>query len=410
MLLVHANYAAAARCLGSPYRPSAGSLRRGRHRPSVIHNSQQGHGSSTDCAHAAMDAALVDFVNGLPSLSCALVSTYDDLADGKAVVEAAQHVLGCDASEAHAALEALSGVDAGRLERREVRAQLDALDALRRKRQTPAGPVPRAVTTAPHARDKALCDACRDLCGDEVAADVAEALRPPDPRALCDAAARRHRSLVVVELAARVLRKSGASKAEVKPIAKDRWELTGTDRQRFSSGAAVSNVRRALAALRSSRILDQKMRLRCAVPASAVAAGDAEALRRVVRVALDALAKGAAYDSSESDVEAPRASPPPSSPPPKRPSPSCDEPPPPPPPRPRPPRATPPSQPPPPRPRPPLSRSRTPQRGELRSTSRFVPVRTAATRQREVSRPRRQGSPVRPLRGLAGAQACRARP
>ena len=32
----------------------------------------------------------------------------------------------------------------------------------------------------------------------------------------------------------------------------------------------------------------------------------------------------------------------------------------------------------------------------------------AATRQREVSRPRRQGSPVRPLRGLAGAQACRA--
>ena len=33
-----------------------------------------------------MDAALVDFVNGLPSLSCALVSTYDDLADGRAVV------------------------------------------------------------------------------------------------------------------------------------------------------------------------------------------------------------------------------------------------------------------------------------------------------------------------------------
>ena len=35
-------------------------------------------------------------------------------------------------------------------------------------------------------------------------------------------------------------------------------------------------------------------------------------------------------------------------------------------------------------------------------------VRTAATRQREVSRPRHQGSQVRPLRGLAGAQACRA--
>ena len=114
---------------------------------------------------------------------------------------------------------------------------------------------------------------------------MAEALRPPDPRALCDAAARRHRSLVVVELAARVLRRGGAAKAEVRPVAKDRWELAGTDRQRFSSGAAVSNVRRALAALRSSRILDQKMRLRCAVPASAVAAGDAEALRRVVRVA-----------------------------------------------------------------------------------------------------------------------------
>ena len=92
-------------------------------------------------------------------------------------------------------------------------------------------------------------------------------------------------SLVVVELAARVLRKGGAAKAEVKLVSKDRWELTGTDRQRFSSGAAVSNVRRALAALRSSRVLDQKMRLRCAVPASAVAAGDAEALRRVVRVA-----------------------------------------------------------------------------------------------------------------------------
>ena len=37
-----------------------------------------------------MDAALVDFINGLPSLSCALVSTYDDLADGRAVVEAAR--------------------------------------------------------------------------------------------------------------------------------------------------------------------------------------------------------------------------------------------------------------------------------------------------------------------------------
>ncbi len=135
-----------------------------------------------------MDAALVDFVNGLPSLSCALVSTYEDLEDGKAVLEAAQHVLGCTEADAHAALEALSGVDAGRLERCEVRAQLDALDALRRKRQTPSGPVPRPVTTAPHARDKALCDACRDLCGDEVAADVAEALRPPDPRALCEAA------------------------------------------------------------------------------------------------------------------------------------------------------------------------------------------------------------------------------
>ena len=96
----------------------------------------------------------MDFVNGLPSLSCALVSTYDDLADGKAVVEAAQHVLGCSEADAHASLEALSGVDAGRLERCEVRAQLDALDALRRKRQTPSGPVPRAVTTAPHARDK----------------------------------------------------------------------------------------------------------------------------------------------------------------------------------------------------------------------------------------------------------------
>ena len=140
-----------------------------------------------------MDAALVDFVNGLPSLSCALVSTYEDLEDGKAVIEAAQHVLGCAEADAHASLEALSGVDAGRLERCEVRAQLDALDALRRKRQTPSGRVPRAVTTAPHARDEALCDACRDLCGDEVAADVAEALRPPDPRALCDAAARRHR-------------------------------------------------------------------------------------------------------------------------------------------------------------------------------------------------------------------------
>ena len=43
----------------------------------------------------------------------------------------AQHVLGCTADEAHAALEALSGVDAGRLDRCEVRAQLDALDALR---------------------------------------------------------------------------------------------------------------------------------------------------------------------------------------------------------------------------------------------------------------------------------------
>ena len=219
-----------------------------------------------------MDAALVDFVNGLPSLSCALVSTYDDLADGKAVLEAAQHVLGCSEADAHASLEALSGVDAGRLERCEVRAQLDALDALRRKRQTPSGPVPRTVSSAPHARDKALCDACRDLCGNEVAADVAEALRPPDPRALCDAAARRHRSLIIVELAARVLRRGGAAKAEVRPVSQGRWELTGTDRQRFSSGAAVSNVRRALAALRSSRMLDQKMRLRCAVPASAVAA------------------------------------------------------------------------------------------------------------------------------------------
>ena len=362
MLLVHASYAAAARCLGSPSRLSAGSLRRGRHRPSVIPDTLTTRTpEAARLRTAAMDAALVDFVNGLPSLSCALVSTYDDLADGKAVLEAAQHVLGCSEADAHASLEALSGVDAGRLERCEVRAQLDALDALRRKRQTPSGPVPRAVTTAPHARDKALCDACRDLCGDEVAADVAEALRPPDPRALCDAAARRHRSLIIVELAARVLRKSGASKAEVKLVSKDRWELAGTDRQRFSSGAAVSNVRRALAALRSSRILDQKMRLRCAVPASAVAAGDAEALRRVVRVALDALSKGNIPDSSDSDVEAPRASPPPSSPPPKRPSPSCDEPPPPP--RPRPPRATPPSQPPPPRPRPPLSRNRTPQRG-----------------------------------------------
>ncbi len=334
-----------------------------------------------------MDAALVDFINGLPSLSCALVSTYDDLADGKAVVEAAQHVLGCTEADAHASLEALSGVDAGRLDRCEVRAQLDALDALRRKRQTPSGHVPRTVTTAPHARDKALCDACRDLCGNEVAADVAEALRPPDPRALCDAAARRHRSLVVVELAARVLRRGGASKAEVKLVSKDRWELIGTDRQRFSSGAAVSNVRRALAALRSSRMLDQKMRLRCAVPASAVAAGDAEALRRVVRGALDALAKGHIPDSSDSDVEAPRASPPPSSPPPKRPSPARDEPPPPP----RPTRATPPSSvPPPPRPRPPLSRNRTPQRGELRSTSQFVPVRAAATRERP--RPRSAAS------------------
>ena len=126
----------------------------------------------------------MDFVNGLPSLSCALVSTYEDLADGKAVVEAAQHVLGCTEADAHASLEALSGVDAGRLERCEVRAQLDALDALRRKRQTPSGPVPRAVTTAPHARDKALCDACRDLCGDEVAADVAEACGRPT-RELC---------------------------------------------------------------------------------------------------------------------------------------------------------------------------------------------------------------------------------
>ena len=36
-----------------------------------------------------MDAALVDFINGLPSLSCALVSTYEDLEDGKAVIEAA---------------------------------------------------------------------------------------------------------------------------------------------------------------------------------------------------------------------------------------------------------------------------------------------------------------------------------
>ena len=44
-------------------------------------------------------------------------------------------------------------------------------------------------------------------------------------------------------------------------------------------------------------------------------------------------------------------------------------------------------------------------RGSRRASER---VRTAATRQREVSRPRRQGSPVRPLRGLAGAQACRA--
>ena len=62
-----------------------------------------------------MDAALVDFVNGLPSLSCALVSTYEDLEDGKAVIEAAQHVLGCSEADAHASLEALSGVDAGRL-------------------------------------------------------------------------------------------------------------------------------------------------------------------------------------------------------------------------------------------------------------------------------------------------------
>ena len=332
MLLVHASYAAAARCLGSPSRLSAGSLGRGRHRPSVIPDTLTTRTpEAARLRTAAMDAALVDFVNGLPSLSRALVSTFVDIADGKAVVEAAQHVLGCSEADAHASLAALSGVDAGRLERCEVRAQLDALDALRRKRQTPSGHVPRTVTTAPHARDKALCDACRDLCGDEVAADVAEALRPPDPRALCDAAARRHRSLVVVELAARVLRKGGAAKAEVKLVSKDRWELAGTDRQKFSSGAAVANVRRALAALRSSRILDQKMRLRCAVPASAVAAGDAEALRRVVRVALDALARGAvAPDSSDSDVEAPRASPPPSSPPPKRPSPPCDEPPPPP--------------------------------------------------------------------------------
>jgi len=44
-------------------------------------------------------------------------------------------------------------------------------------------------------------------------------------------------------------------------------------------------------------------------------------------------------------------------------------------------------------------------RGSRRASER---VRTAATRQREESRPRHQGSPVRPLRGLAGAQTCRA--
>ena len=122
MLLVRANYAAAARRLGLSILTFRGQPQaRATHRPSVIHNTLT---TRTPKQHrlrtAAMDAALVDFVNGLPSLSCALVSTYDDLADGKAVVEAAQHVLGCSEADAHASLEALSGVDAGRLERREV--------------------------------------------------------------------------------------------------------------------------------------------------------------------------------------------------------------------------------------------------------------------------------------------------
>ena len=377
---------------------------------------------------AAMEADLVDFLNGLPSLACALVSTAQDLEDGRAVVEAAVHVLGCDAADAHAALDALSGVAADRLDRRESAAQLLALEALRSKQRTPARPQT-TVGYHPNATDRALCDVCRKLCGAALSEDVAEALRPPDPRALCDAAARRHRSLVVVELAARVLRRDGAAKACVRPLPHGRWELAGTDRTGFSSGAAVANVRRALAALRASQALDPKIRLRAAVPASAVAAGDAEALRRVLRVALDALAvprnrRPLAVDGESSDApsdaEAPRPACP--TPPARRPTPASprssrsspgraavskhpvarippvparpprrnapDEPAPPPRPvrptvKPPPaPRSTPPlaAPPPPPEPRPPLARARTPRRGELRSTSDFVPVQDDDTR------------------------------
>ena len=371
----------------------------------------------------------MDFLNGLPSLACALVSTVQDLEDGRAVVEAAVHVLGCDACDAHAKLEAQSGVSATRLDRRESAAQLLTLNALQSKQRTPGPARPHTtIIYNANATDRALCNKCRELCGAALSEDVAEALRPPDPRALCDAAARRHRSLVVVELAARVLRRDGAAKTCVRPLPHGRWELAGTDRTGFSSGAAVANVRRALAALRASAALDPKMWLRAAVPASAVAAGDAEALRRVLRIALDALAvprnrwplavDGASSEAS-SDAEAPRPACP--TPPARRPTPASprssrgspgraavskhpvarippvparpprrtapDEPPPPPRPvrplKPPPaPRATPPlaAPPPPPEPRPPLARARTPRRGELRSTSEFVPVQDDDTR------------------------------
>ena len=114
MLLVRANYAAAARRLGLSIptfrgQPQARAAQTKRHTQLTTRTPE-----AARLRTAAMDAALVDFVNGLPSLSCALVSTYDDLADGKAVVEAAQHVLGCAEADAHASLEALSGVDAAR--------------------------------------------------------------------------------------------------------------------------------------------------------------------------------------------------------------------------------------------------------------------------------------------------------
>ena len=87
-----------------------------------------------------------------------------------------------------------------------------------------------------------------------------------------------------------------AARAAVRPVEgaatvgrTKRFELLGTDRSSGTMGAAVANVRRALDALRPSPRLTAAARIRACVPASAVARGDPEALRRVFGVVAAAL-------------------------------------------------------------------------------------------------------------------------